>query len=102
MFINYCSLWISLVSLLAFNIEGNYRTIQIVPDLPHLRFPGLHLLLHLQKIQPCSIQIVGHLPIPDIDPIHLLGTFHQVSCQIIDTAQAPLTLLPYFLHIIPH
>ena len=58
-----------------------YRIVQIRLRLPYLQKPGLQIWLRLQKVQSCTLQIVGHLPLPDIYPINILGNFTQVSLQ---------------------
>ena len=80
------------------DIIAPYRLIRTPP---HFRFPGIQIWLCLQKVQSCPLQLVGNLPIPNIDHLHLLSPVLHTPCQILDVPQGPLILLPHPLHILP-
>ena len=92
---------LSSACLLVSNTDGHHHIVQIGPNLPYLRFPGLQLQFRLQKVQSFPLQFVVHLHIPDIDPISLLGPVPQIPRQIIDISQGPLSLSPHPFHLLP-
>ena len=66
----------------------------------HFQLPNLQIWPRLQKVQSHILQVRGCLPLPDIDPLHLLGPVPQVPRQILNFTQVPLIPLPHTHHIL--
>ena len=87
---------------MASDTKVHYCIIQIGPDLPHFRLPGLQIRFHLQKVQSFPLHFVVNIHIPDIDFLYLLGPVPHVPRLTLDVPQGPLLMIPCYLHLIPH